>query len=204
MPATLLPVRREAGEVAQRLGCVARSTGTVSIDFGIRGCFGGSDNRFVLTHIGDGFEVEGFLFRRHDSRARVSEQTIRDEIARGWLKRLASALSAPETTTGCWSSARQYAHLVIDCECAGSSSAFDFNSSGCGQGGEHLHADAIGRLATAALSSLELVESGLSDAERAEERRKWSTVYQDGLRIRHDPIERWELDGGDRNADDSR
>ena len=186
---------------AERLACVlSAQNAELRISFGTRGCFGGTDNELRLQVAGGDATLQGFTWATIDTRARVGGTEIPKATLANLVRETGEALTLPEVHGGCMSTGREFAHLSVRCD--GSTFAETFTSASCsGLPGtedthEYLHAVALTRIAMGALDSFSRLESPLTPAESEAERRKWSGLYVDGYRVRHDPVEAWELDGG--------
>ncbi len=186
--------------LSRQMACVlSAGTATLQVDFGVRGCFGGSDNRLRLEKNATGFTADGFAFVDIASRDRATRASVPTETARGWIAATIAALGVDEVRGGCISTAKTFAHLTVQCDGLSSSQTFETHDCEGRMGfGEatYQHAFEITRIARAALDTLPKQKGPLTSAEEQLERRKWSGLYQDGLRVRHHPVEEWELDGG--------
>jgi hypothetical protein len=164
--------------------------------------FGGSDNLLRIEKQREGFTLDGFTFASAESRSRVDRIPLPREVAARIIQDTVSALSFEEAADGnCRSTTTQFAHITANCDGDTLSDTFKTNSCEYEGGGkdphEYQYALELARICQRALDGFAKHESQLTRAEERAERRKWSTLYADGYRVRHDPIEEWELDGGE-------
>lgn len=206
-PRPAQPTRRiaDAGvamEFGHQIACVlSDETSSFQIDFGVRGCFGGSDNRLRLEKRAQEFSANGFVFVDLDSRNRVRAVPVTPVVARRWVSETMAALQVQEVRGLCHSTGKTFAHVVA--QCGASIFSHTFETHDCdkvfrreGDDDVYQHAFELSRIAQEALDELPKDVGPLTPDEERSQRRKWSGLYENGMRVRHDPIEEWELDGG--------
>ncbi|MGC4113778.1 MAG: hypothetical protein QM765_03780 [Myxococcales bacterium] len=194
-------------EMAERLACVLVEPGAVlRIDFGVRGCFGGSDNYFRLTSTPSGFLVEGSLWTGTDTRQRIAPAPVGPDLGVHWIGVLAQALRRPEVEDACTSSAKHFARGSTFCDGRWETTRYvsnacldlpsdHFSASFPGlnlpPSNAYQYAFALDAIADAALRSMPAQpDAKLTSEEREREGRKWRSLYDgNGMRVRHDPVE---------------
>lgn len=192
-------------KLADALGCVLVEPGAVlRIDFGGRGCFGGSDNLFRLSNGCEGLAVEGFIWEDVYARRRVPPSGVGVPVAALWLDVLAQILRRPQVKDRCVSTATHFARVSV--YCGGKWATTKYETDACADFGG-FEQDVFGgsptfyqyalELSTAAEAALRSMPNQsvtkLTEDELRRLRRKWDSLYNsDGMRVRHDPIEEWD------------
>lgn len=174
----------------------------IRIAVGTRGCWGGSDSSVELERRADRWTLttrEWVRFGQH----RVLASTLDDDEAEALLASLEDALEPPLWRfTSCHSSAGVFARVTTQCGAAHAEPLMlDTHEclnqlAGDDHGAPKSRAAQMWRWSRdlfAARSDAPVVED--SAEEQAKTNAKWSSVYQDGRRVRHDPAEDWETQG---------
>ena len=172
-------------EASEGFSCLATASRTrIHIQLGHRGSFGGSDSLLdASVRSSSGASISGTLWIDPGRSKRVKLGRISSADGRQYIGKLVAAYSKGETKDGCKSSARSFARIHYWCD-GRKAGPVMVESDGC---------DPLPIVSTAEgiLRSLPGDQEDDGPQEKARVARMWGSLYKDGLRVRHDPIEEW-------------
>lgn len=200
MTTTSLP--RDAGDP----GCLLKSERSrIHLQFGYRGCFGGSDNDLDLRVSATG-SLDGHRWAGPSTSKVANGVVLTREQGRAHLHSLVSALLREDDPSEAWSSTRAFVRVSYWCEARRTgpfmiethrpSERDDRSFAGIVGGapvpGPGPYSRVHGTIA-AARAILASAPGKVLDAKEQLEsaRRRIEGPYEAGIRVRHDPVEQW-------------
>lgn len=177
------------------------SDGAVRVVVGTRGCFGGSDSSIELTTERGEWQLATREWADY-SHHRVLAETVDANDAEHLIDGIEDALEQPLfRVSTCASTGEVFARVTVRC----GTEVYEplmLESREClpwpedkvyfGPKSRAVQVWNWGREVLATRTTARLVEH--SAEERARTDMKWGSLYKDGWRARHDPIEAWDLD----------
>lgn len=185
----------------EKFACVLTSSvARVHIQFGVRGCFGGTDNLLELRVGPEETIARGWGTAGWDRFREAKPVPLPIAEGRRYLTELVAAARRREISNNCWSSAFTIVRIHYWCG-ADKRGPVMLKTSMCDPE-EHAglmpkwllpaYARAWGVKNVAENILTKLPGKELSASEEVERaRRKWGTRYQNGQRVRHNPVEDW-------------
>ncbi len=191
--------RRLDGSPTGSLACLASTIGArLTVRFGHSGCFGGTEDQLDVTRQQAGFVINAIL-TRFDRKTgelistRATDAVVAEDVGLTLIARLAAHVDrqqvAPDLHDLCVSTTHTVARLRLVCDERERRWFFDADSCPRPHAGPEPQAIGLSREAAAALSAVPLTTGPATAAEKARERRRWSTVYVNGQRVSHDPVD---------------
>ena len=192
---------KELNAELEKLSCLLTSSvARVHVQFGVRGCFGGTDNLLELRVGPEGAIARGWGTAGMERFRESSPVQLPIAEGRRYLTELVTAARRKEISNNCWSSSSTIVRIHYWCgpEKRG---PLMLTTSMCDPEVHtglmpkwllpaYARAWGVSNAAENILNKLPGKElSASEEVERA--RRKWGTRYQNGQRVRHDPVEDW-------------
>jgi hypothetical protein len=182
--------------------------GRIHLQFGYRGCFGGSDNDLDLD-VGATASLSGHRWTGLSTNESTDHLALNRDTGQDFLRRLVGALLRKEEGADGWSTTKAFVRLSYWCGGVRSGpfmietdtttpedeAAFDeIRSRNTRPGPVHrrVYSRVHGVIATAKGILTSLPSNSVNSKEQLEtERRKRASLYENGIRVGHDPIEQW-------------
>jgi hypothetical protein len=187
---------------------LATDRGRVHLQFGYRGCFGGSDNDLDLD-VGATASVSGHLWTGVTTNRAIDGVPLKRELGLAHLHLLADALSKPDEPSTDWTTTKAFVRVSYWCGTR-RSGPFMLETNAPSEEDEKTFAglwtntkrarvprhhpySRVHATIAVARDILGSVPSkcGDSSAQVEDARRRLDSLYKDGMRVRHDPIETW-------------
>jgi hypothetical protein len=171
------------------LNCLlATPHGRINLQFGYRGCFGGSDNDLDLD-VAATASLSGHLWTGISTNRSTEGAKLTLEQGRAYLRRLVGALVKEDEATKAWTTTKAFVRVSYWCG-AHREGPLMFETEAPSEVNSYSRVHAT---IAAARKILESAPGRDSDSPEQQEsaRRRSEGLYENGVRVRHDPVEQW-------------
>jgi len=203
--AVAAPFPADGGDLKCLLGT---DHGRIHIQFGYRGCFGGSDNDLDLDVSSTAF-LSGHRWTGLSTNDSTDRVALDRETGQGYLRRLVSAFLKQDEGANGWSTTKAFVRVSYSCggvrsgpfmietdttspeEEVAFDEVFSRNSLPVPVR-RHVYSRVHGVIAVAKAILASVPNTPVNSMEQLETaRQRRDSLYENGIRVRHDPVERW-------------